>query len=820
MIKRLLLFVLILMFGWKTFGQNKTLGVGVASPNSNAALHVESPTGNQGFIMPRLTTTQRTAMGGLLTTTDQGLMLYDTDLKTIYIWDGASWKSTAQVAGGSKLSYPYKDSVTTNPPAGVNDVFALKYNGTNNARVMRVESVNPNNLSSALSVLQQGRGLAGYFEQANDTTSTSALFARIRTNRVQTNLAPVAVYGEATGTGALGGAFWNVNPANTYPALYSRTLGAGSAASFEIQNAANSAPVLFLKTDGTGNALQTPGKIQAGQFIGDGSGLTNLPVIQFPFADTLTNLADGQSALSLTNNNTGAGGFGLISLTNLNPQSSFSPLFINNVGTNGAADMLITNATNTNDVIGATTNGLGRAGFFNVNNTANNSSALLAQTNGIGRAIQGISTGTGAAANFLINNVASSASSVNASTNGTGAALFGSTSSGYTAVAGQHNGSSNGFGGLFEVTNASNTYQAIKATTAGTGGAARFENTNAAGTNPNVESVTNSPGGALRATSTGTGYGGWLEINNASGSASALEATTNGIGKAGNFSINNPSNADNTIRVTTNGTGDNGWFEVTNSASTGSPVVGITNGIGVAGFFQVNNATSGTTAIQGITNSNVGGATPPVAILGTSTGTGASAGSFRINNASNPYASLYSETNGTGYAVMAKQTNATGGNTAYFEMSNASNPGSAMYAKTFGTGNAVGGLTTGTGTAARFEVSNSGNSSSAIEAVTDGTGSAVQINQTNGGFAIELLGGGVKISSATYAAPVSITIRAALYEISSGSGLVTLPVTGPVGETCWVSNTTGSSITVSGSAVANSSVRQFIRLTGGWQIVN
>ena len=57
------------------FAQNKTLGVGVATPNPNAALHVESPTGNQGFIMPRLTSSQREAMIPLLTAADKGLML-------------------------------------------------------------------------------------------------------------------------------------------------------------------------------------------------------------------------------------------------------------------------------------------------------------------------------------------------------------------------------------------------------------------------------------------------------------------------------------------------------------------------------------------------------------------------------------------------------------------------------------------------------------------------------------------------------------------------------------------------------------------------
>jgi hypothetical protein len=77
-----LLFFMFLM-AITAVAQNKTLGVGVVTPNPNAALHVESPTANQGFIMPRLTTAQRTATSfvSALAAVDNGLLVYDTDLK-------------------------------------------------------------------------------------------------------------------------------------------------------------------------------------------------------------------------------------------------------------------------------------------------------------------------------------------------------------------------------------------------------------------------------------------------------------------------------------------------------------------------------------------------------------------------------------------------------------------------------------------------------------------------------------------------------------------------------------------------------------------
>jgi hypothetical protein len=79
-------FLLSISFIGALQAQNKTLGVGVASPNPNAALHVESPTSNQGFIMPRMTTAQRTNSGfvSALSSPDIGLMVFDIDLVRVF----------------------------------------------------------------------------------------------------------------------------------------------------------------------------------------------------------------------------------------------------------------------------------------------------------------------------------------------------------------------------------------------------------------------------------------------------------------------------------------------------------------------------------------------------------------------------------------------------------------------------------------------------------------------------------------------------------------------------------------------------------------
>lgn len=64
----------------RTFGYSQ-IGIGTTSPDPTSVLHVESTT--QGFLTPRMTTAQRTA----ITTPANGLMVYDTTLASFYYYD-------------------------------------------------------------------------------------------------------------------------------------------------------------------------------------------------------------------------------------------------------------------------------------------------------------------------------------------------------------------------------------------------------------------------------------------------------------------------------------------------------------------------------------------------------------------------------------------------------------------------------------------------------------------------------------------------------------------------------------------------------------
>lgn len=75
-------------------GQAQTIiGMGTDSPNPNAVLELVPTNGNQGFLAPRLTTSQRTASSftGELTNADNGLLVFDTEAGQFFYWYEGRW---------------------------------------------------------------------------------------------------------------------------------------------------------------------------------------------------------------------------------------------------------------------------------------------------------------------------------------------------------------------------------------------------------------------------------------------------------------------------------------------------------------------------------------------------------------------------------------------------------------------------------------------------------------------------------------------------------------------------------------------------------
>lgn len=73
-------------------GQN-SVGIGIINPNKNAVLELVSQGNNQGLLVPRLSTAQRTATSftGTLTAAENGLLIFDSDEKKFYFWQVDLW---------------------------------------------------------------------------------------------------------------------------------------------------------------------------------------------------------------------------------------------------------------------------------------------------------------------------------------------------------------------------------------------------------------------------------------------------------------------------------------------------------------------------------------------------------------------------------------------------------------------------------------------------------------------------------------------------------------------------------------------------------
>lgn len=71
-----------------------SVGINVQdNPNEFAVLELVSPSNNQGLLIPRLTTQQRlnSAFAGRLGATENGLLLFDSDLKKMFYWQDSLW---------------------------------------------------------------------------------------------------------------------------------------------------------------------------------------------------------------------------------------------------------------------------------------------------------------------------------------------------------------------------------------------------------------------------------------------------------------------------------------------------------------------------------------------------------------------------------------------------------------------------------------------------------------------------------------------------------------------------------------------------------
>lgn len=125
------------------------VGIGTNTPNANAVLELKSPGNNQGFLVPRLTTTQRSTLS--LTAAENGMMVYDSDENRFYYWQSTQW---LPLRSGNDLQAGAGISITGNTisvvPDGdgnaTNEIQDLQLNG-NTLTITKNASATPIDLA-------------------------------------------------------------------------------------------------------------------------------------------------------------------------------------------------------------------------------------------------------------------------------------------------------------------------------------------------------------------------------------------------------------------------------------------------------------------------------------------------------------------------------------------------------------------------------------------------------------------------------------------------------------------------------------------------
>ncbi len=100
------------------------VGIGTENPSSNAVLELKAPNNDQGFLMPRLTTAQRTAgaFTANLSTADKGLLIFDTDTNKFYYWSGSAWIVIEDSVGTDSQTLSYNPGTGLLTITGGNNV--------------------------------------------------------------------------------------------------------------------------------------------------------------------------------------------------------------------------------------------------------------------------------------------------------------------------------------------------------------------------------------------------------------------------------------------------------------------------------------------------------------------------------------------------------------------------------------------------------------------------------------------------------------------------------------------------------------------------
>ncbi len=110
-----------------------SVGIGTDTPNAYASLSLADT--NKGLLVNRLTTAQKTTLGGNLTATDYGMIVYDTDENLLYFWNGTEWNSAIKDNLGDHTATTDIEVADNNLDFGNTEGVGVRFWNSNNYKI-------------------------------------------------------------------------------------------------------------------------------------------------------------------------------------------------------------------------------------------------------------------------------------------------------------------------------------------------------------------------------------------------------------------------------------------------------------------------------------------------------------------------------------------------------------------------------------------------------------------------------------------------------------------------------------------------------------